>query len=143
MEQGEVLSEGLKEIPFVLMDIVCVAKIAEEVSSGTLCRQTVQCNRSVFLCPSDGVLGALAILTIHRACEMAVGRINLKPAGAAAGQETVFDTGFNQFEVRVSLRSFARFCFVIAGTLRLRRLGFRGIERLCSRFVDGGLSGRA
>jgi hypothetical protein len=72
----------------------------------------------VFACPLDDLLGALAIPTIHWACEMAVGRINRKAAAGAAKQEPIFNTGFDQFVVWVSLCGLARFRFVIAG-LRL------------------------
>ena len=109
MKTANVLSEALQEILFVVLDIVSVAESADQFCSRALGCQTVQCNRSVFACPRDDLLGALAIPTIHRACEMAVGRINRKAAAGAAKQEAIFNAGFDQFVVWVSLYGLARF----------------------------------
>jgi hypothetical protein len=50
-ENGNVLSEALHEILFVVLDIVSVAESADQFCSRALGCQTVQCNRSAFACP--------------------------------------------------------------------------------------------
>jgi hypothetical protein len=115
-ENGKRPQRGFAGNPVRVLDIISVAESADQFRA--LGCQTVQCNRSAFARPRDDLLGALAIPTIYRASEMAVGRINRKAAAGAAKQEAIFNAGFDQFGVGVSLRGLARFRFVIAG-LRL------------------------